>query len=120
MNSLTKSSFRYLFKHPWQFGLSILGIAMGVAIVVSIDIANYSSGKAFNLSMNAVAGKATHQIIGTSEGIPDSFYTYLRVKKGMRNLAPVIETYASIPDSNKRVFKLLGVDFFAHSKSLNY
>ncbi|MBT8380932.1 MAG: FtsX-like permease family protein, partial [Ignavibacteria bacterium] len=120
MNSLTKSSLRYLFKHPWQFGLSILGIAMGVAIVVSIDIANYSSSKAFDLSMNAVAGKATHQIIGTSEGIPDSFYTYLRIDKGLRNIAPVIEAYASIPDSNKRIFKLLGVDFFAERPFRDY
>ena len=120
MNSLTKSSLRYLFKHPWQFGLSILGIAMGVAIVVSIDIANYSSSKAFDLSMNAVAGKATHQIIGTSEGIPDSFYTYLRIDEGLRNIAPVIETYASIPDSNKRIFKLLGVDFFAERPFRDY
>ena len=120
MNSLTKSSFRYLFKHPWQFGLSILGIAMGVAIVVSIDIANFSSAKAFSLSMNAVAGKATHQIIGTSEGIPDSFYTYLRINKGLKNIAPVIEAYVSIPDSNKRVFKLLGVDFFAEQPFRDY
>ena len=86
MNSLTKSSLRYLIKHPWQFGLSVLGIAMGVAIVVSIDIANHSSAKAFDLSMNAVAGKATHQIIGTSEGIPDSFYTYLRIEKRIKNI----------------------------------
>ena len=64
---------------------------MGVAVVVSIDIANYSSARAFNLSMNAVAGKATHQIIGSSEGITDSFYTYLRIQKGYRKIAPVIE-----------------------------
>ena len=102
LRSLTKSSIRYLFKHPWQFGLSVLGIAMGVAIVVSIDIANYSSSKAFNLSMNAVAGKATHQIIGTSEGIPNSFYKYLRVDKGFGNIAPIIETYVRLPDTNKQ------------------
>jgi putative ABC transport system permease protein len=98
LNNLTKSSLRYLTKHPWQFGLSILGIAMGVAVVVSIDIANHSSAKAFDLSMNAVAGKATHQITGTSEGIPDSFYAYLRIEKGIKNIAPVIESYVSIPD----------------------
>ncbi len=120
MNSLTKSSLRYLIKHPWQFGLSILGIAMGVAIVVSIDIANYSSAKAFDLSMNAVAGKATHQIIGTSEGIPDSFYTYLRIEKGFKNIAPVIESYVSLVDTNKKVFKLLGVDFFAERPFRDY
>ncbi|HSW53753.1 MAG TPA: FtsX-like permease family protein, partial [Ignavibacteriaceae bacterium] len=120
MNSLTKSSLRYLIKHPWQFGLSILGIAMGVAIVVSIDIANFSSSKAFDLSMNAVAGKATHQIIGTSGGIPDSFYTYLRIEKGYKNIAPVIESYVSLVDTNKKVFKLLGVDFFAERPFRDY
>ncbi len=120
LNSLTKSSLRYLIKHPWQFGLSVLGIAMGVAIVVSIDIANYSSSKAFNLSLDAVAGKATHQIIGNSDGIPDSFYRSLRVDKGFRNIAPVIESYVSIPDSGRRVFKLLGVDLFAERPFRDY
>lgn len=120
MNSLTKSSLRYLIKHPWQFGLSILGIAMGVSTVVSIDIANFSSSKAFDLSMNAVVGKATHQIIGTSEGIPDSFYTYLRIEKGYKNIAPVIESYVSLVDTNKKVFKLLGVDFFAERPFRDY
>jgi len=120
LNSLTRSSLRYLIKHPWQFGLSILGIAMGVAIVVSIDIANHSSGKAFNLSMNAVAGKSTHQIIGTSEGIPDSIYFKLRVKEGLKNIAPVIESYVSIPDSGKKIFKLLGVDLFAERPFRDY
>lgn len=123
MNSLNKSSLRYLLKHPWQFGLSVLGIAMGVAIVVSIDIANFSSSTAFNLSLNAVAGKATHQITGTSEGIPDSLYSYLRITKGFRNIAPVIETYLSIQNTNdsaKRIFKLLGIDPFAERPFRDY
>ncbi|MBS1552441.1 MAG: FtsX-like permease family protein [Bacteroidetes bacterium] len=123
MNSLNKSSLRYLLKHPWQFGLSVLGIAMGVAIVVSIDIANFSSSTAFNLSLNAVAGKATHQITATSEGIPDSLYSYLRITKGFRNIAPVIETYLSIQNTNdsaKRIFKLLGIDPFAERPFRDY
>ena len=93
---------------------------MGVAIVVSIDIANHSSGKAFNLSMNAVAGKSTHQIIGTSEGIPDSVYYNLRVKEGFKDIAPVIESYVSVPDSGKKIFKLLGVDLFAERPFRDY
>ena len=93
---------------------------MGVAIVVSIDIANFSSSKAFDLSMNAVAGKATHQIIGTSDGIPDSFYAYLRIEKSYKNIAPVIESYVSLIDTNKKVFKLLGVDFFAERPFRDY
>ena len=93
---------------------------MGVAIVVSIDIATYSSSKAFNLSLDAVAGKTTHQITGTSGGIDNSFYSYLRVEAGIRNIAPLIESFVSIPGSNKKIFKLLGVDFFAERPFRNY
>jgi hypothetical protein len=46
-NLLIKSSIRYFFRHPWQFGLSILGIVLGVAVVVSVDLANQSAGRAF-------------------------------------------------------------------------
>jgi putative ABC transport system permease protein len=93
---------------------------MGVAMVVSVDVANHSAARAFQYSMNAVAGKATHQIVGGSKGIPDSFYTHLRVKKGISNIAPVIEAHVTIPDSGRSVFKLLGVDFLAERPFRNY
>jgi putative ABC transport system permease protein len=32
---LIKTSVRYLLRHPWQVGLSILGVALGVAVVVA-------------------------------------------------------------------------------------
>lgn len=35
---LLKTSLRYLLRHPWQIGLAILGVALGVAVVVSIDL----------------------------------------------------------------------------------
>ncbi len=93
---------------------------MGVALVVSIDIANHSSAKAFNISMDAVAGKATHHIIGTSEGIPDSLYRNLRIAGGFRKIAPMIESYASIPGGGRKIFKILGVDFFAERPFRDY
>jgi putative ABC transport system permease protein len=58
------SSLRYLRQHPWQVVLSILGVSLGVAVIVSIDLANQSAKRAFALSTDAVAGKATHSITG--------------------------------------------------------
>ena len=58
------SSARYLLRRPWQMALSVLGITLGVAVVVAIDLGNQSAKHAFNLSSNAVTGKATHQIVG--------------------------------------------------------
>jgi len=120
VRSLTKSSLRYLLRHPWQFGLSVLGIGMGVAVVVAIDIANQSTATAFRLSMDAVSGKATHQIIGPAGGIPDSFYVELRVKRKLRAIAPVIETYARVSGEGRKVYRLIGVDFFAERPFREY
>ncbi len=50
----------------------VLGIALGVAEMAGIDIANASVSRAFDLSIDAVVGKATHQIIGSDpEGVPE-------------------------------------------------
>lgn len=110
---VNRSSIRYLFRHPWQLLLSVLGIAMGVAVVVAIDLANQSAENAFELSMDSVSGKATHQIVGGSAGLPDSLYRHLRVAHAYRQTAPVVEDYVTIPQSPGRTLILLGVDPFA-------
>ncbi len=63
---------RAFVRHPWQVGLMVLGIALGVAEMAGIDIANASVSRAFDLSIDAVVGKATHQIIGSDpECVPE-------------------------------------------------
>lgn len=120
MKIIHRSSLRYIFKHKLQFGLSVLGIAIGVAIIAAIDIANISTSKAFNMSLNSVTGKATHRIISVSGAIPDSVYTFLRIQKRLKNIAPVVENNITIEDSVKRSFVLLGVDLFAEKPFRDY
>ena len=86
---LWKATVRHYVKHPWQILLSVVGITLGVAVVVAIDLTNTSAKKAFELSANAVTGKATHQIIGVSSKIPESLYIDLRKEEGLSNLAPI-------------------------------
>ncbi|MCH7653342.1 MAG: ABC transporter permease [Chloroflexi bacterium] len=117
---LWRSSLRYLFQHPWQVGLSILGVALGVAVVVSIDLANQSAKRSFNLSTDAVAGRATHLIVAGPSGLPEEVYTRLRVEGGIRNIAPVVEGYATLPNLPGRTFKLLGIDPFAEAPFRSY
>ena len=56
--------WRYLTRHPWQSVLMIVGITLGVAVVVAVDLANASASRAFDLSTETVAGRATHEIVG--------------------------------------------------------
>jgi putative ABC transport system permease protein len=110
---LSRSSRRYLLRHPWQAVLSILGIAIGVAVVISIDLANQSARKAFEISMERVAGRATHHVVGGPSGIPESCYGLLRMDLGIRACAPVVEGYVKLRGDTRRPFTLLGVDPFA-------
>lgn len=92
---LARAGLRYLLRHPWQLVLAVLGVAIGVAVVVAIDLANVSAQRAFNLSQDAVTGAATHQLVGGPEGVPEAVYRRLRVDLGLRTSAPVIETRVS-------------------------
>ena len=103
------SSLRFLLKHPWQLALSILGVALGVAMVVSIDLSNSSAQRAFSLSAEAVAGKATHEIVGGGEQLSEQVYRHLRIDGGIRNAAPVVQGFGRL-DGLARSFQILGVD----------
>ena len=112
------SGLRHLLRHPWQMALSVLGITLGVAIVVAIDLGNQSAKRAFSLSSDAITGKATHQIIGGPGGLPEEVYTTLRVELGVRDSAPVVEGYAYLEGG--RVLRILGVEPFADSQFRPY
>ena len=105
-----RASFSYLLRHPWQLALALLGISVGVAVIVAVDLANASARKAFLLSMDTITGEATHQIIGGPRGVSEGVYTQLRVNKGTRAIAPVIEGAVTIDGTTLSV---LGVDLFA-------
>lgn len=90
-------------------GLSVLGIALGVAVVVSIELANVSAQRAFELSAEGVTGRATHQIVGPGGGIDEDVYRRLRVDLGIDGAAPVLEGYATVPTAAP-TFRVLGVD----------
>src|SRR5512144_284344 len=88
--SLWRVGWSYLRRHTWQAVLMAVGIALGVAVVVSIDIANASASRAFHLSTETLTGKATHQISAGSLGVEDSLYVSLRRSGIEAAAAPVI------------------------------
>ena len=117
---LVRVGLRYLRRHPWQTALMILGVMLGVAVMVAIDLANAAASRAFDLSTDAIAGKATHQIVGGPTGLDEAIYTRLRVEGGVRLAAPVVTDYVSSPQLGDRPIQLLGVDPFAEAPFRSY
>jgi putative ABC transport system permease protein len=130
---LLRAGARYHLRHPWQLALALLGVLLGVAVVVAVDVASGSARRAFLLSTEAVTGRATHIIEAGPAGVADSLYAMLRVELGVDSVAPVVDRYVRLEPaaagdggaadgvgvtggvgvSSGRVLRLLGIDPFA-------
>jgi putative ABC transport system permease protein len=112
---LLRASARHMARHPWQAALSVLGIALGVAVVVSIDLASESARRAFGLAAEGVTGRATHQIVGGSGGLDERLVSRLTRELGVHPVAPVVEGWVGVEAAPGRTLQLLGVDPFSEA-----
>ena len=116
-------SLRTLLRNPIQFAIMILGIALGVAVMVSIDLANTSASRAFDLSTSAVTGRATHAIVAGDQGVDEALYVRLRTDSQWRETlqsAPLVIAHAVSPQLGQVPFTLLGIDPFAEAPFRSY
>ncbi|HVP20971.1 MAG TPA: FtsX-like permease family protein [Anaerolineaceae bacterium] len=118
--ALFNTGWRYLLLRRWQTALMIVGIALGVAVMVAIDLANASAGQAFQLSAESVTGKATHQIVGGPQGLDEQVYVDIVRQKLVDFAAPVIMETVSSPELGNLPMQLLGIDPFADAPFRNY
>lgn len=108
--SLLRLAVQTVLHRPWQSVLMLLGIALGVAVMVSIDLANASASRAFDLSTEVVTGKATHQVIPSGDGLEEQVYTRLRREGVIDKAAPVVTGIVSLPALSSQPFQILGID----------
>ena len=100
-----------------------LGIALGVAVMVGIDLANASAERAFDLSASAITGRATHAIVAGSGGVDETLYVRLRTDPQWRSQfesAPTVRAFVVSPQLGDIPFTLLGIDPFAEAPFRSY
>jgi len=112
---LTRASARYLSGHRAQLVLSVVGVALGVAVVLSIDLATQSARAGFRISSETVAGRATHRVTGQAGPLDETLLARLRGELGLSASAPVVEGYASSPLLPGQALHILGVDPFSEA-----
>lgn len=104
-------NFRHLRRRRLATVLCLVGIAIGVAVIVAIDLANENAMLSFRRTVDAVTGQATHQITGGPGGIPDSLAAAI-MREPKSNATPIIEYVAACREANEDALHLLGVDPF--------
>ncbi len=121
MTLLRRASVRHLWVHRWQTGLAILGVGLGVAVVLAVDLAVSSARVGFTLSAETVAGRSTHRAEAGPAGLDDGAYRRLRSVAGVTAAAPVVEgEVVARGPGGPAVLRVLGVDPFAEAPFRRY
>lgn len=116
---IVRLALRYISRRFFQSAMFVLGVALGVGVVVAIDIANSSASRAFALSSESIVGRATHQVVGGPNGFPTEIYTRLRLELGIKQSAPVVTEFARVT-GGEQTLRLLGVDPLAEPPFRSY
>jgi putative ABC transport system permease protein len=108
--SLLLTGLRDLVRRPLHTGLMVLGVALGVAMVIAIDLAHTSASRGFARSTATVVGRATHQVLGGPGGLPQGTLVRIRTDAGVRQSAPVVEAWVTALDLDRQPLRVLGLD----------
>lgn len=111
---LLRAGLRYLLRHRWQGLLAISGIALGVAVVLAVDLANSGARAAFELSAQQLQGRATHRLAIPGAALSDDIYVNLIRQPGAPPMAPVVSGWVSVKGRAGR-YQLVGFDLFAEA-----
>ncbi|MDH3271765.1 MAG: FtsX-like permease family protein [Gemmatimonadota bacterium] len=113
MRLLTKASLRYLTHHRLQLLLSVLGVALGVAVVLSIDLAIQSAQTGFRISAETVSGRTTHVLVSDLGSVDERLLNTVRIDLDITASAPVVEGFATSSVLPGRALRILGIDPFS-------
>ena len=102
---------RPLFHEPVRLTLTILAVALGVAVVLAIELAGNAATGSFHSSMETLAGDNDLEVVA-SGGVPESVLGTLSSQPFPVRISPRIEDFATLAQS-KQTLPLIGLDLIA-------
>ena len=115
-----RAGWRFFLRHPWQLALAITGVALGVAVVTGVDLAGGAALRAFDLSREAVVGRASHQALPRDGRMDESVYLALRLGGTARRAAPVVEGRVRADADEPLMLTMMGIDPLAEAPFRDY
>lgn len=124
---LTAPVFRALVLRPLvrerlRTLLTVAGIAIGIGVIVAIQLSNQSALRSFRESVDAIAGRANYQIVSSAGTVDEKTLLALQPfwSRGVR-FAPVIDIDGTIL-SDDAPLRILAVDLFSdlHFRDYKY
>jgi putative ABC transport system permease protein len=107
---------------------TVLGVSLGIAVVIAIQLTNASSVRGFETALETVAGKTAIEIIGAGTGVDETLLTEISWLREFGSISPVIEGSAAlvvgdVKQQSRRqmeAVKVLGIDILRDQPFRDY
>ena len=106
-----------LAEEPVRTGLTVFAVALGVAVVLAMDLAGNAATGSFHSSLETLSGQQNFAVTATG-GVPEVLVGKLAVLPYNFRITPRMEDYAVLADA-KRTLPLIGLDLIAESERLS-
>ncbi|MFQ5579184.1 MAG: ABC transporter permease [Nitrospiria bacterium] len=119
---LRSISVRHLI-HERRTWLTLVGVALGIAVFISIRLANESVLAAYRKSVDLFAGNTKLEIVGRGGAIDEMDLVEIRKTPGVISIAPIVQSVlpmSSPPSAEGEVLLLIGIDLLQEVPFRNY
>jgi putative ABC transport system permease protein len=106
---------RPLMREPSRTALTVLAVALGVAVVLAISLAGNAAAGSFRSSMESLAGDSDLEVIAAG-GVPEEIVGVLARLPFALHIRPRVEGVASAVDLGRTV-TVIGLDLVAEATS---
>jgi putative ABC transport system permease protein len=106
--------------HKLRTTLTVLGIALGVAVFFALRTANLTLLSSLKVTIEKLAGKATLQIVAGEAGFPEAVWDTVRDTPGVKIAEPVIEVIAHTAFADEGNLLVVGVDMVGDGELREY
>ena len=100
-----------LLRHRLATALSLLAIALGVALGLAVQLIHGAAIDEFGRGLRTLAGEADLQLVGPREGFDEAIYPMLAKRPEIAEASPVLRIEARLP-GREDTLEILGVDMF--------
>jgi putative ABC transport system permease protein len=110
LRTLTFITLRQWRIHKLRTGLTLLGIALGVAVYFAVRTANITIIDSLNVTVEKISGRATLQVTAGEAGFPEEVLETVRATPGVLVAEPAIEVIAHTAFKDEGNILIAGVD----------
>ncbi len=112
----------HVVERPVRTTMTILGIALGVAVSIAIRTANVEVLRSFEEAVATVAGRATLQISGGELGLDERVIAMLRSQPGVVSASPVMQqqTQVAVGPHRGKPLVVMGLDLLEAADQRNF